>query len=99
MTFTAFVQAVTPGAGTPSGTVSFSDGSVAIGAGVLDGTGHATFSTSSLAIGSHSITASYGGDRHFNERAHRAFTAIRSPRVALSWSSPLRPAARCLARW
>ena len=65
VTFTAFVQAVTPGVGTPSGTVTFSDGSVTIGAGVLDGTDHATFSTSSLAVGSHSITATYGGDGRF----------------------------------
>ena len=74
----------------PTGTVTFSDGGVALGAGALDGTDHATFSTSSLAIGSHSITATYGGDLHFNGRAHRASTAIRSPRAAVSWSSPLR---------
>jgi len=45
----------------PSGTVTFRDGSTVLGTGTLVN-GVASFSTSSLALGSHSITASYGGD-------------------------------------
>jgi uncharacterized delta-60 repeat protein len=46
----------------PTGSVTFLDGVTPIGDGVLDGTGTAALSTSSLTIGTHSITASYAGD-------------------------------------
>jgi hypothetical protein len=65
VTFTATLSPVAPGAGTPTGTVTFKDGSTTLGTGTLSG-GVATFSTSSLTAGPHSITASYGGDSHFN---------------------------------
>lgn len=46
----------------PSGAVTFLDGTVAIGTATLNGTGTATLTTSTLAGGSHSISAQYGGD-------------------------------------
>ncbi len=60
----AFSAVVKPnsGSGVPTGTVSFLDGTSSLGSGTLDGTGTATFSTTSLAAGTHSITASYAGD-------------------------------------
>jgi hypothetical protein len=64
VTFTATVSANSPGSGTPTGTVTFSDGGSAIGTGTLSG-GKASFSTSTLSVGTHSITASYGGDSNF----------------------------------
>jgi sugar lactone lactonase YvrE len=61
LTFTATVSAVP---GTPIGAVSFLDGTTPIGQGSL--TGHvATLITSSLAVGSHAITAVYSGDTNF----------------------------------
>ncbi|HLZ00021.1 MAG TPA: Ig-like domain repeat protein [Candidatus Angelobacter sp.] len=65
VTFTATVSPVAPGAGTPTGTVTFLDGGSPIGTGTLSG-GIATFTTSALAIGNHTITTSYGGDGNFN---------------------------------
>jgi hypothetical protein len=65
VTFTATVAAVPPGAGTPTGMVTFLDGGGSIGSGTLSG-GVATFTTSALAAGSHTITTSYGGDANFN---------------------------------
>ncbi|HET6930495.1 MAG TPA: Ig-like domain repeat protein [Candidatus Acidoferrum sp.] len=65
ITFTATVSAVAPGAGTPTGTVTFKDGGSSIGTGTLSG-GVATFTTSSLPVGNHTITESYGGDGNFN---------------------------------
>jgi hypothetical protein len=44
---------------TPAGTVTFTDGTSALGNVPLDNNGRATFTTSSLAAGSHSITATY----------------------------------------
>ena len=40
----------------------FMDGSTTLGTGTLNGFGVATYTTSSLAVGQHSITAVYGGD-------------------------------------
>jgi DNA-binding beta-propeller fold protein YncE len=50
------------GTPTPTGTVTFDDGANTLGTGTLNGSSVATYSTSSFAMGSHSITASYGGD-------------------------------------
>jgi len=63
VTFTATVVSST--SGTPTGAVSFKDGTKVIGSGNLNGSGQASFTTSSLARGSHSITAVYKGDTNF----------------------------------
>ncbi|HWE04162.1 MAG TPA: Ig-like domain-containing protein, partial [Tepidisphaeraceae bacterium] len=64
-TLTATITAVAPGAGTPTGTVSFFDGATLLGTGTLSG-GVATFTTSAEAIGSHALTSVYGGDIDFS---------------------------------
>jgi hypothetical protein len=51
-------------AGTPTGTITFQDGSSTLGTGTLS-SGAATITTSGLAAGVHSITAVYGGDANF----------------------------------
>ena len=64
VTFTMTVSAVAPGAGTPTDTVNFRiDGSV-LGSGSLAG-GVATFTTSTLALGSHTVVAEYAGNSNF----------------------------------
>jgi sugar lactone lactonase YvrE len=60
VTFTASVA--TSGSTTPTGSVTFSDGTANLGTAVLGGTAVATFSTTALAVGSHSVTAVYSGD-------------------------------------
>jgi uncharacterized protein YjbI with pentapeptide repeats len=68
VTFTAVVAPTPPGGGTPTGTVAFSDGGTSLGTAQLSVAGgnvQATFSTSHLATGAHTITASYGGDANF----------------------------------
>ena len=57
-----FTATVTGSGGTPTSTVTFKDGAATLGTGALDGTGHATFLTSSLVVGTHPVTAVYGGD-------------------------------------
>jgi hypothetical protein len=64
VTFTATVAAIAPGSGTPTGTVTFKDSAAVIGTGTLS-SGVATFTTSALAVGGHSITAVYGSDSNF----------------------------------
>ena len=48
--------------GTPTGTVSFYDGSTLLGSSVLDGSGMGSIGTYSIGGGTRSITARYGGD-------------------------------------
>jgi sugar lactone lactonase YvrE len=62
VTLTATVASSTTG--TPTGTVSFYDGATLLGTGTLSA-GTASYTASSLASGSHSITAVYGGDANF----------------------------------
>jgi len=76
VTFTATIGVVTPGAGTPTGSVTFMDGSTTLGTGTLNGTGTASFTTSALAVGSHAITAVYGGDGNFTTRSSNAASQI-----------------------
>jgi len=56
-----FTAAVTSGSGTPTGSVTFKDGSATLATVALSG-GTAQYPTSSLAAGGHSITAVYSGD-------------------------------------
>jgi len=51
--------------GVPTGSVSFLDNGTSIGTAALNGSGVASFSTSSLGAGTHPITAQYFGDGNF----------------------------------
>jgi len=57
LTFTATVTG-----SSPTGSVKFYDGTTLLGSSALNGSFQAIFTTSSLAIGSHSITAQYAGN-------------------------------------
>src|SRR5207249_1414263 len=80
VTFTATVSAVAPGSGTPTGTVTFKDGTTPLATNSL-AFGQATLTTSSLLAGSHSITAAYNGDASFNTSTNSPLTqtANKSP--------------------
>lgn len=74
VTFTAAVSVAAPGAGTPTGTVSFLDGATILGSGTLNASGQATLALASLAVGARPITAQYGGDATFNGSTSAALT-------------------------
>jgi hypothetical protein len=59
-----FTANVTSPSGTPTGTVTFFDGTTQLGSGMLNA-GVVTYTTSALLGGSHSITAVYSGDSNF----------------------------------
>jgi hypothetical protein len=66
VSFTATVAPVAPGAGVPTGTVTFLDGSTVLGTGTLDNNGQGGLLLfSGLGPGTHTLTASYGGDGSF----------------------------------
>jgi unsaturated chondroitin disaccharide hydrolase len=60
--FYAAVKSAT--SGTPSGTVTFKDGTTIMGTGTLS-LGHAKFTTLKLTVGTHSLIAVYNGDANF----------------------------------
>ncbi|HZQ69011.1 MAG TPA: FG-GAP-like repeat-containing protein [Terriglobales bacterium] len=64
VTFTATVVPTFSWAGIPTGTVTFKDGNTVLGSASLSG-GQGSFTTAALGVGSHSITALYGGDVSF----------------------------------
>jgi hypothetical protein len=70
VTFTAMLAS---SAGTPTGTVTFLDGTTQLGTGTLTA-GVATYSTSSLTAGAHPVTASYAGDTNFGAVTSSALT-------------------------
>ncbi len=63
VTFTATVTGGT--SGTPTGSVTFKDGANTLGTVTLNAAGVATYTTSALTAGTHSITAVYGGGGGF----------------------------------
>ena len=66
VTFTATVSATAPGAGTPSGTVDFKEGSTVLCSTAALSGGQATCGPiSSLSVGTHHITAFYSGGSDF----------------------------------
>ncbi|KWT91826.1 Ig-like domain-containing protein [Candidatus Magnetominusculus xianensis] len=71
VTFTATVTG-----SSPTGTVTFKDGATTLGTDSLDGSYEATYSTSSLSAGTHSITAVYGGDSNNSGSTSSALSEV-----------------------
>jgi uncharacterized repeat protein (TIGR03803 family) len=87
VTFTATV-APSSGSGTPTGTVNFFDGTTNIGNSSLNSSGVATFMTSMLLGGTHSMTAAYGGDTTFEPSTSTALNqVVQGATVSLSPTS------------
>jgi uncharacterized repeat protein (TIGR01451 family) len=62
VTFTATVSPVPPGSAVPTGMVTFQEGDTVLAQVVLGAGGTAAFSTSSLSLGTHTLTAFYASD-------------------------------------
>jgi large repetitive protein len=62
--FTARVTA--PASITPTGSVTFLDGTTLLGSAAVDATGAASVSSSALSVGTHSVTAGYAGDQNLS---------------------------------
>ncbi len=84
VTFTAQVSAVAPGMGTPSGMVIFTIDTMAQPPVNLDASGRASVSTSTLGVGSHTISVAYGGDASFNASTSNTLTQTVNPSGTIS---------------
>ena len=113
VTFTATVSITDPVPGPPTGTVTFKDGTTTLGTGTLDASGVATFTTSTLAAGRHSIKATYNGDASFKtstsavltQTVNRALVVSGGPASGVQDPAPLTQpmlapiVAEAIARW
>jgi Bacterial Ig-like domain (group 3)/FG-GAP-like repeat len=95
VTFSAAVSAAS-GSAVPTGTVAFLDGTTTLGTGTLDATGTATYATSALAVGAHSITAAYAGAAGFAASTSSA-VSVSITAVPASFSLGLSPATGTLS--
>jgi hypothetical protein len=83
VTFTATVTGLTAGVGTPGGPVVFVIDNVPTAPVQLDQNGQATYTTTALSVGPHSVSANYGGSIYFfpststnlNQTVNKAQTA------------------------
>ena len=70
--FVSFTARLLGRGGAPTGIVTFLDGTKQLAANTLNNAGEATISTSTLAAGTHIITASYGGGTNYIPARSRA---------------------------
>jgi len=84
-----FTASVSPSGAT--GTVTFKEGSTTLGTGTIT-SGKATFATSALAVGSHSISASYAGDSNYNGSTSTTLTqTVNKANTSVSLTSSANP--------
>jgi hypothetical protein len=72
----------------PSGTVTFQEGNTVLDIATLDPSGNATFPTTNLAVGSHTITATYSGDSNFNSSAATSLVHTVNPAPSVITAQP-----------
>ncbi|MCR8643863.1 Ig-like domain repeat protein [Paenibacillus sp. N1-5-1-14] len=85
VTFTAYVSG--SGGGTPTGSVTFKDGSTTLGTSNLSSSGYATLSTSNLSSGTHYITATYNGNSYYRTSTSSSLTQYVGGTNSNSWVS------------
>jgi sugar lactone lactonase YvrE/predicted secreted protein len=88
VTFTATTTGGTP---TPTGVIQFLDGTTVLGSSAVNAGGTATLSVTSLAFGTHSITASYVGDLDHAPSVSNVLTEKIVEPAAASLTSSLNP--------
>lgn len=94
VTLTATVAVVAPGAGQPTGTVTFAVGSTVLGTAAVGSDGRATLTTSALGVGARAITAAYLGDNRFAGSTSAPLDQVVNPTATTtSLASSANPAA------
>lgn len=78
ITFTVAVDSTT--SGTPTGTVTFFDGTTELGSASLNGVGEAAITITGLPVGKREITVEYAGDSNFPPNTSLVVIHYRSPK-------------------
>jgi sugar lactone lactonase YvrE len=76
----------------PTGSVIFRDASTVLATVTLDATGSATFQTSTLAVGSHPITATYSGDTNYSAASVQLIQTVQNANTQITLTSSANPA-------
>jgi hypothetical protein len=94
VTLTATVSVVAPGAGNPTGTITFTDGTTVLGsAPVGPDTGEqASVTTEALGVGPHAVTASYDGDQNFIASSDALTQTVQRAQTSTVLTSSANPA-------
>jgi len=87
-----FSVAVTGNGATPTGVITFLDGMTTLGTVTLDANGNASLSTAGLAVGSHTITANYGGDANYTSNSTSLIQTVNAKTTSTTLTSSLNPA-------
>jgi len=86
-----FSATVSPSSGA-TGTVTFMDGASTLGTSALNASGVATFSPTTLAVGTHSITAQYSGDAtHTSSTSSALSQAVNKASTTITLTSDSNP--------
>jgi CSLREA domain-containing protein len=84
-----YTATVTSNAGTPVGSVQFKDNGTNVGAAVaLNGSGTASFTSSTLAAGPHTITADYSGATNFVAGTGALNVTVSKATPVITWNNP-----------
>ena len=75
--FTAMLQ--TTGGLTPTGTVTFAEGTTVLATANVDMNGQASYTNNTLVLGQHTITATYNGDNNFNPASGTVKLQVNTP--------------------
>ncbi len=95
VTFTVSVKAQS-GTGVPTGSIVFLDGGSQINAATLSA-GAASFMTATLGVGSHTITAAYGGDANYAASSSAAETVMVAAATTADYSLSMSSSSLTLA--
>ena len=90
VTLTAKVVGV--GAVVPTGSVTFTDGTVLLGSVALDATGAASVQTATLSVGVHTISVSYAGDTNYFAATGSLLQTVQSATTQMALSASANPA-------
>jgi Glycoside hydrolase family 44/Bacterial Ig-like domain (group 3) len=85
------------GTGAPTGSITFLDGQTQLGVAALNG-GSASFSSTSLAVGTHTITAAYSGDSNYVASTSTALTVTVTTAAAADYSLTISTSALTVAQ-
>lgn len=77
------------GAGVPTGTVTFSNGTTTLGTAALNPEGLAALTSTLLPVGTNSITASYSGDANYSQSTSTAVSVAVTSSAAPTYTNPL----------
>ena len=83
-----FSATVAGSGATPTGTVTFKDGSTVLGTATLNASGVAYYGTSALTAGTHSITAVYSGDGSYSASTSSALSQNNTGSITVTINNP-----------